>query len=707
MNEKRCLICGDLFIPTRSTQKYCNKLVLKKCKVCGEEFAAKCAPGQLSVCSKPECKEAARNGVSNNLPPRICRQCGEEFKPTNVKQHYCNQEKSKSCPICSKLITYKCGPFVKETCSVHCQAQYVKQKRNASAQLLTKKCKWCGKEFHPKEVREEYCEGPHYQTCAICGKKFEIDVKRHPDTSTCSKECMGKLMSQNHDYIKGAATHKANLFKKYGVTNSMRIPGIVEHLKQANLDRYGAEWYTQTDEYRDRVQQTCLDKYGVDHHLKAESIIQKRKHTVKQKYNTDNVFKNEKVKCKIRQTMLKKYGVEYPAQSPQIRAKAAKTARVSGLEQRICLLLDNYGIAYIHRYMLSSRGYSHEFDFYLPQYKMLIDADGIYFHSYLEDPDGEKIREDYDDVRLYLVPEDHRFHVIVEGTEEQQLKQLVDLIERCAGSLSDYDSAIFEWCRSISFPYPNYTSERLNNDWKHLQSYKNDKYVPQCRIGQSLIKQFHKSIYKCHVGNNLSPYEGWYNDDKLKQVIRNRLIYINRIDPSKVLAGFNISKTCPCVSTFNPILARYLTLKYLADYSSVFDPFSGFSGRLLGVASVGLRYLGHDLNEVAVAESNEIIRFLHLDPHCYSVTQRDIFDSSGTYECLLTCPPYGTKEKYNSETVFQTCDEWIKECLDRFKCNRYVFVVDETADFSEYVTEEITSASHFAKVTEKVVVITK
>lgn len=704
MKQKKCELCGDIFTPTSGRQKCCNKLIVRQCIVCGKDFDSTCSRSPVGTCG-PECSKLAKSGYNNSLPERACECCGEMFKPKMKRQVYCGKLITTKCIICGKEISYRCGEYPAEVCSAECQGLYAKQSREENLKSTTRICKWCGKEFVPKDSMDLYCYDKHYKKCVICGREFEIDVRQHKYTETCSKECMGKLMSQNHDYVKGKETQRRNLMVKYGVENPAQIPGVTEKQKQTNLERYGTEWYTQTDEYKQRVKETDMEKYGVEHHLQSPAVIEKRIETVNKKYKVDNVFQSEEIKDRIKQTFKNQYGVEYTSQIPEFKAKATKSARKSTLEQRICTLLDNYGIEYVHHYIIQKDGHSHEFDFYLPQFKLLLDADGLYYHGYLDDPDGVHIREDYDEVRLYLVPQDHLFHVIVEGSEEKQIKQIVDLIEQNAGSLSTYDSIIFKWCRSMSFPYPNYSDKRLKNDWKHLNLYRNDTYVPQCRIGQSLIKQFHKSIYNCKVGNNLSPYEGWNDDNKLRQVIRNRLIYINKVDPSKVLAGFNISKICPCVSTFNPILARYLTLKYLNEFDSVFDPFSGFSGRLLGVASTGKAYIGQDLNGTAIAETNQIIDFLNLDKERYSVTEQDILTCSGDYSCLLTCPPYNKKEIYATETVFKSCDDWIHECIDRFNCKKYVFVVDETEDFDECVVEEIKSASHFSNVIEKVIVI--
>lgn len=733
--ERRCELCNNSFIPKSARQRYCNKPIKKTCLICGKEFDGVCSAesNKVRTCSL-ECGEAlaARlrvkerkericslcglsfipqaldQTVCNRPHFKTCKACGDIFEYSSNRQAYCNNTKERVCPVCGKSFTYVCnGSDARSTCSPECAAKQVVASRQLSISKQTRICKWCGKEFVPKEWRDAYCDGPHYKTCVICGKTVEFDPRKHriEESRTCSPKCRYKLQKRNTNLDQMVENLKKSMLEKYGVINPMQLSYTLDKIKQTNEERYGCTWYAQTDEYKERVKLTDLAKYGVSHHSSAPDVINKRIQTNLAKYGTENVFAADEVKAKVRSTMIRKYGVTNPSQHAESKRKATAAARFSKLELRICNLLDNYKIEYIHHYFLKNDTLSHEFDFYIPKYKLLIDADGLYYHSYLDDPDGVRVREDYDAVRLKLIPDDHIFHVIVEGQEDNQIKELIEVLESVSGNLAEYDSYLFEWCRSIDFPYPNYTEKRMLSDWRHLNQYQNDSYVPQCRIGQSLIRHFHKSLFDCHVGTCLSPKEGWNNDDKLKQVIRNRFIYKNTVDPSKVLSGFTVSKLCPVVSTFNPVLARYLTKKYLAKFNTVFDPFSGFSGRLIGVASTKKQYIGQDLNPISVSEANQIIHFLNLDCNEYKVTEADILQSYGSYDCLLTCPPYGKKEIYNSETVFKSCDEWIDECLARFECNRYVFVVDNTDKYKDNIVEEISNKSHFSDAKEYVVVI--
>ena len=563
--------------------------------------------------------------------------------PTNGNQKYCMQKKISKCEICGKEFTYVCTKHAAggmHTCGdSKCKHAYAHQKSVDSYKDKRTVCKICGKEFVPKNNTQSICDREHTFNCVICGNKFVIP-REHLTEEKLRQTCSDEC--------------KRKLMSK---NNGGRLPESVVRRKA-----------------------TCLERYGVEHAVQSSKFQEKMKATYQSRT-----------------------GFVHPSHNPEVRSKSAVSGKISKLEKRICDLLDNYEIKYQQHHMLSNKNLSHEFDFYFPKYKILLDADGVYFHSYLSDPDGKHSIDYYDDIRISLVPEDHMFYLIVEGNEDKAVKQLADILKKIDDKVFDYDSYLFQWCRSIDFPYPSYSDARMKADWTNLCKYENVKYINQCRLGESVILNFHRSLYSCKVHGYTSPVEAWNDDAKLKKVIANRLIYANDVDPSKILRGFNVSKICPRVSVFNPILAKYLIQKYLSEYDEIFDPFSGFSGRLLGAAASGKRYIGQDLNQAAVKESNEIISYLNLPKA--SVINQDIFNSYGVYECLLTCPPYNEKEVYASETKFLSCDSWIEECLRRFKCKKYIFVIDHTEKFQNCIEEELKSTSHFNNVKETVIVI--
>ena len=251
-----------------------------------------------------------------------CAICGEQFHPTSARQKCCGKLIKKPCAICGKLFDSKCTTSEKTmTCSTECNSKYIKQRQLEYGSKLTYKCRWCGKEFHPRYKRDVYCYEKHYQTCECCGKQFEIDVRKQQDTKTCSDECRYKLALSHRDF---EAEHKAQVkyfMETYGVDNPMKVPEFVENLKATNRKKYGTDWYLQSEDCKYKTFLASLEKYGVPHFLSSSEIIDKRKQTLLDQYNVTNVFQLESTKQKTKNTLLETRGVEYITQSPEIRDK--------------------------------------------------------------------------------------------------------------------------------------------------------------------------------------------------------------------------------------------------------------------------------------------------------------------------------------------------------------------------------------------------
>lgn len=706
MYVKKCVVCGKEFETRYKHSKFCKGPHYRTCPVCGKTFQiddriAYCYDNWDKVCCSKKCGHVYAHSKRTN----------EQKQETSDKVKR------------TKLLKYGDSNYNNRTKSVEtCIERYGVDSTNKldSVKLKARETKlerYGDENYNNSDKRrrtnvEKYGTDNAARNEQVKKKARQTNLKRYGVTSQFKREEF-KEKSRKTSLAKYGTEYpiqseqvqrlrKENSLKKHGVESPSKLPSTKQKVKKTMVERYGT-WYTGTEEYKEKVKCTSKEVYGLAHFQQSDAIKEKRKSTNMDRYGTSTPLNTPKARNNRRTSLLEKYSVDSPMKVPSIRSKQAKSAKKSLLEVRVSNLLSQYNIEFEQQYVISKDGHTHAFDFYIPKYKILVDADGKYYHSYLSDPDGKHVRDDYDDVRLYLVPKDHVFILAVEGHEEQAVKEVYRAIKQIDEGVYDYEGELFRWCRAVGFPYPVYTAERMEKDWAHLCLYENDVYKPTCRLGMSIVSHFHKSVYDCKVGKAKSVRGAWEDDEALKRVIANRLVYQNVVNPSKVLKGFNVCKEAPVVSRFNPVLAKHLVRKYLNKFDEVFDPFSGFSGRLLGAASCDKKYVGQDIRWQAVEESNQIITFLNLK-NCY-VVHKDILESSGTYECLLTCPPYSDKETYGGEVCYKTCDEWIDECLRRFKCRRYVFVVDETEKYKDFVVEEVQNSSHFSKAIERVVVI--
>lgn len=566
------------------------------------------------------------------------------------------------------------------------------------------KCKECGQEFtkidcvtrhakmihkmEPKAYYDKWFKKEDEGICKCCGTETKYWNLEHGYREFCSRKCFWKVTT--------------------------RLESVKEKRKQTCKEKYDSENYMQCKDFKEKTEATNLREYGVKNAGGSDVAIAKIKATklanhgdenynnMEQTYLTKEIKYGDKYynnKMKTRQTWQKAYNIDItsPMQIPGVKQKALSySSKMTTPEKKLFEFLKNRKFQFQYGYELNGKS----FDFAIfnnGELKLLIEIDGIYYHGLMEDSNGRHVRGEKDCERFSKVPENVKYIVCDE-----------DNIENCFGEIVKvYDMDYDEWIKTIindlpeEFPFPKYDDKRLQKDWNHLQEWEWNK---NSYVGSSIVRHFHESIWEAHVGKNISPVECWNNKELLEKTVRNRMIYSSRLSSQSIVDGFNVSKIAPKVSVFNPMLAKYLIKTYLNEFSEVFDPFSGFSGRMLGCCALGKKYVGQDINTKHVIESNRIIDYLRLDA---SVKEQDIFIDRGNYECLFTCPPYGLKEIWNENETNYTCDMWIAQCITRYDCKKYLFVVDSSERYKDYIIGEITNSSHFGNRKEYIVLITK
>ena len=280
----------------------------------------------------------------------------------------------------------------------------------------------------------------------------------------------------------------------------------------------------------------------------------------------------------------------------------------------------------------------------------------------------------------------------------------------------------FEKIQDIKFPYPNVKDSRCVSECKSLLS----KQLSN-KTSSPIIRKFHPSMHNANRKGCISNYEYWQlvkNDfEEFKKFYYNRLtrsdwfkekdnfkyLKIGQVPIDIYYCGLTTSGAAPLPSYFKPMLAKYIVNKYLSKYDTVFDPFSGYSGRMLGVLFNGKNYIGQDINNVTIEESRNIFDFVKPYISTWNTCElktKDVTKSKGSHDCLFTCSPYGLIEQWGQNIHDYSCDKWIDICLDRFDCEKYVFVTDnKISKYREYIKEDILNTSHWGKNSEHIVVI--
>ena len=451
---------------------------------------------------------------------------------------------------------------------------------------------------------------------------------------------------------------------KYGYNSALETPSIVDKIAKTNLEKYGSENPFGSKEIQDKIKQTNLDKYSVDNPRKCSNIVKK-----------------------IKQTCLEKYGVEHPWSNHDVRVKCQQSYTFDGLnfdsswELYEYIFLKENNINFIYQPNIFF-----EYDNgkkYFPDFQIegeLIEIKGEQFFK------DDKMINPYDETLNDLYEQKHQCMIKnnIKILRKEDLKEVFKYVDD--KYTSDYVK-LFK--NNLAFPYPNDDFSDTTDD--------------------GIIRHFHKSIWAANRRGKLSPLAAWEDKSIIERVANNRLNYVGKCKPNDIVYGFNTTGIAPKVSVFSVNAAINLIQKYLSEYNEIFDPFSGFSGRMIGAYRCSKKYIGHDISESHVKESNEIIKYLDIIDKC-SVTVKDILTEPNIqtkYECLFTCPPYSDKEQWNETETNLSCDEWIRICLEKYDCNAYLFVVDETTNYKNNIVEEIINKSHFGENKEYVIKITK
>lgn len=303
--------------------------------------------------------------------------------------------------------------------------------------------------------------------------------------------------------------------------------------------------------------------------------------------------------------------------------------------------------------------------------------------------------------------------------------------EECAILVEKYWEREWEKIKQIDFPKTrehDITDIDCNNELVALKNgVKNNK-----SLSKTIIKM-HPSIIYANRKHSLSPYDYWqrlkHDAELFKVFYENRLRcsdwfkekngknfhYLQEGYVPEFIYGIGLStsRKAPIVSYFKPALAKNLILKYLNEFNTIFDPCSGYSGRLIGALCAGKNYIGSDLNDITVQESKQLYEFIKpLFPNqTVNMNVQDALNSTGEFSCMLTCTPYEDIEEWvdsngNKITNKMNCDDWIDALTERYHCKKYIFVTDDKiVKYRNNIVETLENTSHFGSNKEYVIQI--
>ena len=279
-----------------------------------------------------------------------------------------------------------------------------------------------------REYYDKYLKQPDEGICLKCGKPTAFNNFLDGYNKYCSIKCA------NSSELRLEHIKETNL-KKYGTESSLANKQVREKAKNTIQNKYGVDNVFKAESIKDKIKHTWLEKYGTDNPNKSNEVKDRMKQTCLNKYGVNYSFQSENNKEKSKQTCLKKYGTEYPQQSKVLRNNQLKKYCIENSViplneldlycQTKCCEHFNIPISYYKKHAfipnttdinslieysnelqnnkgtiiekelddyLTLLGIKHvmrdfstispqQLDYYIPEYKVAIEIDGIYWHS--------------------------------------------------------------------------------------------------------------------------------------------------------------------------------------------------------------------------------------------------------------------------------------------------------------------------------------
>ncbi len=247
MKIRKCLECGQEFMPNSGAQKFCKRDHYRTCAICGKSFLVpfeklsdlqRVAP----TCSK-ECLNKAKGLLSKQSKEtspkydKVCEACGKPFKTSNSNQRFCNRDHKVKCSVCGREFVANHTQLAsgKLTCSDECR--YIQSQQTYHSNF--------DKDINP-EAHNDMIERTRQTT-------FERN---------------GFYNSLSSD---GNAREKFK--EKYGVDHPMHCNEIKKKRSETNLRKYGSGSPLSDSAIRAKSIETCIQKYGVDNYARSEFFL--------------------------------------------------------------------------------------------------------------------------------------------------------------------------------------------------------------------------------------------------------------------------------------------------------------------------------------------------------------------------------------------------------------------------------------------------
>ena len=328
-----------------------------------------------------------------------CKLCSTEFETYHKSKIFCSENHrnewqkivtvDRECVICKSIFTVKGNLNTRICCSTVCAVELRKKtslnKYGTDNPSKSLEIKEKIKSTNLDRYGVEYTASSNSPT-----RKKMIDTwkeKYGVDNPIKCDEIRQKIQK--------------SISEKFGVEYIFQSEEIKNKIKITNLERYGVESPFSSDIIRGKITNTLLEKYGVDNPMKCKSILDKAIDTNRIRYERDNytqisvstesleklndphwLLENNATKTALEISTILNVTPECVFKYFRKHNILYTKHNTSGIESEIGAFISGL---YTGEILFNSRSIidNRELDIYIPEFKLAIEINGLYWHSEL------------------------------------------------------------------------------------------------------------------------------------------------------------------------------------------------------------------------------------------------------------------------------------------------------------------------------------
>ena len=163
---------------------------------------------------------------------------------------------------------------------------------------------------HSCVMKNEIVKKKYKKTClnkyGVENPSFSEEIKEKKKKNSLEKYGVESVFLRKDVVEKAQKT----IFERYGVKSTLSVESVKNKAKQTMLKKYGVDHIFKNKEIRKKAEETCKEKYGVFNAAQSDLIKEKKKQNNIEKYGVEYTTQLESTRKKYRQTMNQRYGAD-------------------------------------------------------------------------------------------------------------------------------------------------------------------------------------------------------------------------------------------------------------------------------------------------------------------------------------------------------------------------------------------------------------